>query len=111
MLLSEPQEGSESSESHEMPLSEQVAGARFKVPFKILCLLKCFERYIELEFPGSKLGRVGTVSGVMVGQSLFEIRAMTSIQLLRVVDALKNVSVKHFLACHPPSPRLRRTGP
>jgi len=62
-----------------MALCERVAGTAFEVPFKVLSLYNRLERNIKFDLPWNKPGTMGTLAGVMIRESLAEVRSMTSV--------------------------------
>ena len=84
---------------------KSVARAAFQIRLKLLSQFEALKCCIELDLPWTVLGGVTTFAGVVIVQSLSEVRCVTAIKLGGVRSALENIGVEHTfcsnIACHP----------
>ena len=65
------------------------------VSFELLGFIEPFEGGVESQFPRCKLCSVPTSASIVIGQTLFKIGSMASVELVWILDALEDVSVEH----------------
>lgn len=78
-----------------MLVAEGTAGTGFQVVFKGCGLGFVYKGVIGNDLPGTILGGMGGLTGVVTGKPLVEVRGQADIVLLRVGDALNEVDVFH----------------
>ncbi len=78
-----------------MPLGEGETAAGFEIVFKRNGFFFRIKSNVCFDFPGTEFCRMRDIAFVVFFQAFPQVRSMTDITLIRMIDAADNVSVKH----------------
>jgi len=80
-----------------MPSCECVSRTALEIALKVLRLLNCFKRHVQLDLPGSELLSVWAFPGVVISESMPKICGVADVTPVRITQALDYVGIKHGL--------------
>ena len=80
-----------------MTFRKGVTGTALEITLEVLSLFNRLERHVNLDLPRNESGSMRALPGVVVHESLAEVRSMTDVTLARMTQALDHVCVEHGL--------------